>query len=293
MELYQLKAFAAVAEHGNVTRAADALFTSQPAVSAQIKALEQSFGVALFDRTPAGMSLTEAGEKLLEHARQTLAQARATQDLARHLRDGTAGRLRLGLNDSGPRLRVESLSRALLNEHPEIRLEFTNATSGDVLAGIRRFDIDAGFYEGPIKDAAISATRLIDCELCIVLPAGWSAEDWPALARLPWVFTSPGCSYHRELDRLSRQHGVQPQKQFRMDHDSTSLKLVREGLAVSMVDRSFAQPFVATGELTIWPHYLGRIPLSAIFLNKRSAEAPIVAFLDAVTRVFDDAPVLA
>lgn len=291
MELYQLKAFDAVAKLGNVTRAAEALYTSQPAVSAQIKALEQSFGVALFNRTPAGMTLTEPGRKILEQTRATLAQARATEDLAKHLRDGTAGRLRIGLNDTAPRLRVEALSRALIAEHPEIQLDFTQGTSGSVLDGVRKYEIDAGFFEGPINDPAIAAAHLVDCDICIVLPNDWSASDWHQLARYPWVLTSPTCSYSKLLVDVCEKHGVEPQKQFRLDHDSTSLYMVREGLAVSMADRAFAQPFADAGELQIWPGYDARIPLSAICLAKRQAEPPIAAYLAAVTQVFDQTPV--
>lgn len=101
MELYQLKAFVAVAEHGKMTRAAESLHTSQPAVSAQIKSLEQSFGVQLFHRRAAGTTLTDPGKALLEQARITLAQARTTEDLARHLRGIPSRSLRIGINDAG------------------------------------------------------------------------------------------------------------------------------------------------------------------------------------------------
>ena len=63
MELYQLKTFAAVADTGNLSRAAEMLHTSQPAITAQIKALEAEFGVTLFERTGAGLHMTEAGQK--------------------------------------------------------------------------------------------------------------------------------------------------------------------------------------------------------------------------------------
>ncbi|MFI4859077.1 MAG: LysR family transcriptional regulator [Phycisphaerales bacterium JB063] len=297
MELYQLKAFAAVAEHGNVTRAAEHLFTSQPAVSAQIKALEREFGVALFDRTPTGMALTHAGKELLEQARNILDQARATRDLARHLRDGTVGRLRIGLNDAGPRLRVDALSRALLQQHPELSLEFVHGTTGSVRDAVRRYDVDAGFIEGPCNDPALVATQIGVVELCIVLPNDWAqnlpeAEDWQALAKFPWVFTSPGCSYNVQLERLCKQQQIAPQKQFRLDHESTSLHMVRQGLAVSMVDRACAQPFADAGELTIWPHYEDQIPWSAVFLKKRQHEPGITAFRQAVAEVFEDTAVV-
>ena len=72
MEIYQLKTFVAVAAEGNLTRAADRVFTSPPAVSAQLKALEDELGVRLFDRNSRGMSLTSAGEQLLHEAQRDL-----------------------------------------------------------------------------------------------------------------------------------------------------------------------------------------------------------------------------
>jgi DNA-binding transcriptional LysR family regulator len=287
MELYQLKAFVAVAEHGNVTRAAEHLFASQPAVSAQIKTLEQSLGVALFHRASSGMTLTPQGHKLLEQARTTLAHAQGVEDLARHLRDGSLGRLRIGLNNGGPHLRIDALTRNILSQSPKIQLDFTNGTSGDVLDGICRYEIDAGFYEGVIQDNSISAIHLTDVELCIVTPNGWVADNWSELTRYPWVFTGPRCSYHRQLMQVCERHGVQTQKQFRVDHDSTTLTMVREGLAVSMVDRSYAQPYADAGELTIWNSYEASIPLNAITLKKRSNEPAIASFMTAVASAFD------
>src|SRR5690349_4285723 len=66
MELYQLRSFAAIAETGQLTRAAEKLHVSQPALSAQLKALEEELEFALFERTSSGMTLTPAGKRLLE-----------------------------------------------------------------------------------------------------------------------------------------------------------------------------------------------------------------------------------
>src|SRR5260370_20757109 len=77
MELYQLRSFTAVAELGHLTRAAEKLHVSQPAMSAQIKALEDELGVALFERVPTGMILTAAGRPLLPQAAKVLAAADA------------------------------------------------------------------------------------------------------------------------------------------------------------------------------------------------------------------------
>ena len=83
MELYQLRSFAAVAELGHLTRAAERLHISQPAVSAQIKALEDELGVTLFERVSSGMVLTSAGRKLLPAAEKVLDAAQALRSRAR------------------------------------------------------------------------------------------------------------------------------------------------------------------------------------------------------------------
>jgi len=96
MELYQLKTFVAIAEEGSLTRAAERVFTSAPAVSAQLKALEDELGVKLFERMPRGMVLTEAGERLLDEARRTLDSALRMRSAAERLRGAAQGVVRFG-----------------------------------------------------------------------------------------------------------------------------------------------------------------------------------------------------
>ena len=96
MELYQLRSFVAVAEAGHLTRAAEKLHVSQPAVSAQIKALEDELDLALFERTPSGMVLTAAGERLLADAEKVLAAAQAMRTEAKALKGEVAGKVREG-----------------------------------------------------------------------------------------------------------------------------------------------------------------------------------------------------
>src|SRR3972149_11363459 len=94
MELYQLRALAAVADPGQRTRAAERLHLSQPALSAQIKALEEELEVRLFERTPNGMQATRAGRELLAHGEKVLAAAEALRQAARAVRGEAAGGVR-------------------------------------------------------------------------------------------------------------------------------------------------------------------------------------------------------
>jgi DNA-binding transcriptional LysR family regulator len=96
MELYQLRSFAAVAESGHLTRAADRLHISQPALSAQIKALEDELGVPLFERLPSGMELTPAGRSLLAEAQKVVAAAQVLRSHASAFKGEVAGRVSVG-----------------------------------------------------------------------------------------------------------------------------------------------------------------------------------------------------
>ena len=119
MELYQLRTFAMVAEVGNLTRAAERLHTSQPAVSAHIKALEAELGLSLFERTPKGMQLTPAGAALKAKAAAALSAADAVRFEAKRLKDELTGTLRLGLHIDPQYLRVADLLTVLGRAHPD------------------------------------------------------------------------------------------------------------------------------------------------------------------------------
>ncbi len=102
MELYQLRSFVAVAGVGHLTRASEKLHVSQPAVSAQIKALEDELELTLFERTSSGMELTFAGQRLLADAEKVLPAAQALRNEAQAFKGQIAGKVSVGtLSDPG------------------------------------------------------------------------------------------------------------------------------------------------------------------------------------------------
>ena len=173
MELYQLRTFAAVAEFGHVTRAAEKVHVSQPAVSAQIKALEEELGVPLFDRTPTGMVLTAPGKRLLALAERVLAAAQEFMGEARSLAGTVAGRLRLGTVADPESIRLgEFLSRAV-DLHPLLELDVHHQVSGAAFESVRSGELDASFYFGSLTHPAVASLALHEVAYRVAAPAAW------------------------------------------------------------------------------------------------------------------------
>ena len=123
MEIYQLRSFVAVAEAGHLTRAAEKLHVSQPAVSAQIKALEDELELALFERTSSGMVLTPAGERLLADAERVLAAAQAMRNEAKALKGEVAGKVRVGTMSDPGFIRVGEFLSTTVERYPLLQIE--------------------------------------------------------------------------------------------------------------------------------------------------------------------------
>ena len=137
MELYQLRSFAAVAELGHLTRAADRLHVSQPALSAQIKALEDELGVPLFDRGPTGMTLTPAGKRLLPDALKVIADTEALRGAAASIKGAVAGRARVGTLSDPDFIRLPEFLSASIERFPLIEIELHHEVTGAAFAEVR------------------------------------------------------------------------------------------------------------------------------------------------------------
>ena len=212
MELYQLRSFAAVAELGHLTRAAERLHVSQPAVSAQIKALEDELGVSLFERVSSGMVLTSAGRKLLPAAEKVLDAAQALRMRAKGLQGQIVGRARVGtVSDPGFTRIGEFLARAM-ESHPLLEVEIHHEVSGIAFEKVRDGELDASFYYGSVEHPDVKCVPLLDYAYRIVGPAPWGDRlrhaSWEELVQMPWIL-APTVSTLRSAFSGVRQASVQ------------------------------------------------------------------------------------
>ena len=257
MELSQLRAFVEIAKLGQLTRAAERLHLSQPALSGQLKALEEALGISLFERSSSGMALTPGGRSLLGEAESILSAIQQLQQAAQHLQGRPAGRLSLGTVLDPATLRLgDFLSRAI-ESHPLIDIELHQVFSGAALAGVRDGTLDASFYFGAIDDPELHAEPLRKLIYRVALPPdghfGPRDTDWSTVAARPWIL-APETSSHRELAmELFTARGVAPVQVIEADNESVILNLVESGLGVSIAREELALASEQEGRIAIWP----------------------------------------
>lgn len=146
VDLLSIKAFVAVAREGTVSTAAQTLHLSQPAVSLQLKAMQERLGLQLFARSGRGLALTRDGAALLPQAERVLHALQDFSQSARSMQSSARGRLRIGTILDPEFTRLGAFLRELVESAPQIDTELAQHMSGDVLAQIQRGALDVGFY---------------------------------------------------------------------------------------------------------------------------------------------------
>jgi len=294
MELYQLRTFAAVADSGHITRAAEKLHLSQPAVSAHIKALEEGLGVRLFERSPGGMLLTRAGSQLREQAERVLAEAEHLRQLAASLKGEIVGRLRVGTSTDPEFIRVGDFLHRAVERYPLLELELHQEVSGAALERVRTGELDASFYFGDIGSPDVRGLRLNDMTYCVVAPAAWAGKvrgaDWGDIARLPWILTPSISTHNRPVRTLFSRHGVEPAKVVEADQEPVIASLVVSGVGVSLMREPLALRKQQAGEVFIWDKARVHTSLWFIYHAERAHDPLIEALLGILADLWQTAP---
>jgi DNA-binding transcriptional LysR family regulator len=293
VDLNQLRSFVTVAQFGHLTRAAEALHLSQPAISAHIKALEEQFGVTLFERSSSGMALTPSGRRLLAEAAQILEAVAHLKHSAQELRGEPTGSLRLGTVLEPSLLRVGDVLLLARDRYPQIEIELHHVMSSDALAQVRAGGLDASFYFGPQPEADLSSIPLRDVLYRVAIPAAWADElvdaPWETLAQRPWI-VAPEPSTHRQLVMgLFRDRAPQPERIVEADNEPVINNLVESGVGISLVRDEIASQSADAGRSAIWPGSTVATKLWLVHSADRAGDPLLAALVEVLGEVWGDA----
>src|SRR4029078_2669137 len=212
-----LRCFITVAREGTVSRAAHLLNLTQPAVSLQLKGLEESTGLLLFNRTPGVFTVTGAAAALLPLAHKAVSATSDFRMMADTLKESLRGSLRVGTILDPEFIRLRPFVRSLAPSLKKTEVFLRYGMSDDVLAQIGKGDLDVGYYfdatppeslssptssDRHIDDGRYLLAPLMTYDYRVLAPMEWSdkvlGKDWADLIDLPWLAT-PTHSRHRRL----------------------------------------------------------------------------------------------
>lgn len=291
MELYQLRSFVAVAEDGTLARAALRLFSSQPSVSAHIKALEDELGIPLFERSSRGMQITPDGEALLEKAYAILRETNALNTLARDLQTSPSGKLVIGVNTGLEDLAIDRIAEVIYRDNPSLQIELKHSSSGFIKNSVLAGEIDVGFFEGIVDSPKILSARFQENRVLVVASPKFkdalNTKEWKDLEKLPWLFKTPECSYFRLMEQIVKANELELNQRFIVDEDATCLRFVKNGIALSIMGESIVREQLEEGSIIAWDQFEYNLDHNVICLGQRFHERGIQAFLKACKEVLE------
>ncbi|MFV8166988.1 transcriptional regulator CynR [Mycobacterium sp. 134] len=247
MELRHLRYLLAVADHGNFTRAAEALHVSQPTLSQQIKQLERELGTTLLDRSGRTVRLTDAGEAYAGHGRLALQGLDAARRAVDDVQDLTRGNLRIAMTPTITAYLIGPLVRHFHAEHPGVTLTVIETTQDLIEADLLDDRIDLGIAFTGHHTAGVAATALFVETLSLVVGtahphhpdvATFAIEDLPAQ---PLALLSRDFATRNYIDAFFAAQHVTPHIAIEANSISALIEFVRLGTLATVLPDAITQ----------------------------------------------------
>jgi len=281
LNLREIRAFVAVAQTGSFTRAAARLNVSQPALTVQIRRLEETLGARLFDRNSRMVTLTSVGRELLPVLHKSLADMQRVLDDARALGDGSRGTVRIACLPSFAAGRLPALIRDFRAEAPGVTFEIRDVVASMVNQLVRAGEFDLGVTGGEVTDAELEILHSAQDRLMVVCPRAHplakkrrvAAAD---LAGYPLVLTAAGTSVRAIVDTAFDEAGRTPDIACEPTYMMTAVAMVRAGLGITILPGS-APEIRAERELVGRPIDDRRFVRPIALIKKRARTLPPVA----------------
>ncbi|UVL21967.1 LysR substrate-binding domain-containing protein [Pseudomonas donghuensis] len=244
MDLRQLRYFVRVVEYGNVTRASEALHIAQPAVSQQIRSLEQDLGMQLLTRSVHGVKPTAAGQTLYRHALDLLRQADSTHELLRQDAETPQGKVSVAMPSSTSRLIAIPLARMIRDRYPGIMLELIEAPSADLPGLLSNRRVALAVVTDAVETPSLALQPLLTEELYLMVwPEFALSSDNVSIAELgqmPLVMPSAPNSIRSRVEWALREQGRPCEILFEASSTSLLFAAVMARLGVTVLPWSAA-----------------------------------------------------
>lgn len=282
MELKELKNFMQVARAGSVSRAAGELRLAQPALSRQIRKLEDELRVSLFSRHGRGVRLTAAGALLLERAEAIARLVHETGEEIGERRLAPAGRITLGVPPAAGRLLIPPFAARFRKTRPQVTLHMREGVSSSLQEWLLEKRIDIAILHNPPHLEAFEIRPLLSERMLVIGPPPQLAarRTHPAafrirdLASLPLILPNVAHANRRLVEQAAAQHGVRLSITIEADSVAFAKVLVEQGLGYTILTFAAVRDELARKKLTAFPIVRPAISTKVTIVTLRDQQLP-------------------
>lgn len=252
LELYRV--FKEVAEVGNITAAAQALYISQSAVSQSIKQLERDLQTRLFARNSRGVTLTAEGQMLYEYVRSAMGLLETGEEKLSQTRELQMGQLTIGASDTVTSQFLLPYLDTFHKRHPAIHIQIVSGRSHKVLGLLRSGKVDIAFASTPADDAGLRIYPCFDTHAIFVAGAEYPCDfrhvyTLEEIAAFPLILLERKASSRLYLERFFLQNGLKLNPEIELGARSLLVDLAAIGFGVAGVTEEFVRRELESGRL--------------------------------------------
>jgi LysR family cyn operon transcriptional activator len=246
MLLRHLRYLLAVADHGGFTRAAEALHVSQPTLSQQIRQLEETLGVSLFDRTSRTVKPTDAGAAYIECARRVLVELEAGKRALHDVKDLSRGTLRLAMTPTFMAYLVGPLVRDYVSRFPNIHLEIFELSMDDIESGLADDSLDIAIAFDQVRNVDIESIPAFTETLGLMVGRAhplYESEGTltdEAVAQLEFALLTPDFVTRTRIDEYFAQGQITPKVAIEVNSVNTLLEVIRHTAMATILPEPIA-----------------------------------------------------
>ncbi|TPQ29855.1 LysR family transcriptional regulator [Bradyrhizobium guangdongense] len=238
LTLRQLRYFDALARHGHFGRAAEACSISQPAMSMQIKEMEETLGGLLLERSARQVTLTRFGEELAQRVRDILRSVDELGDFARASRDRFTGRLRIGMIPTIAPYLLPEITKTLTRLHPELDIRVRETLTPRLIQELAEGRLDTAILALPVSEPSLTEVALFEETFLLVRPGKDEGAPVPSremLREMRLLLLEEGHCFREQALSFCKMQSAPPREMLDANSLSTLVQMVSAGIGVTLI----------------------------------------------------------
>lgn len=255
MDIKQLETFICVAKFKSFSKAADAIFLSQPAISAQISSLERELSMQLFDRNSKEVNLTPAGELFMEYAVEIVDTYRKAYDNLMSFNGNVSGKLNLAASTTPCNCIVPALVKEFRDMYPEVNFNICEQSSGDIIENILKLNYEIGITGKGVKDDKLKSYMLMQDDLVVISNPSLELPDTITMDMLKkhnFIVREKGSATRKTFEDAISGAGLNDSDikiVCEVNNIDTVFQFVKAGLGISVVSSNVCNDYLSSGKI--------------------------------------------